>query len=261
MLKGVLRSAPVQRGAGQLLAGYLNLLKRTNPLVVEPGDAYARFDALKPAIFALWHGQHFMIPFGKRPQDRFSVLISRHGDGGINAAACAALGIRPIRASGAQRSDQIRKRGGAAGLRQMLASLEAGETVSLTADVPKVSRVAGRGIVTLAQLSGRPILPLAVVTSRRKVFDSWDRASIGLPFGRAALVLGEPIRVGADAAAPAIEAARLAVEQALDAVHARAYALVGSTDPGAGRESVVAAREVARQATAAEPDIERDLAR
>ena len=37
---------------------------------------------------------------GKRPQDCYAVLISRHGDGAINAAACEEFGIRPIRASG-----------------------------------------------------------------------------------------------------------------------------------------------------------------
>ena len=67
----------------------------------------------------------------------------------------------------------------------------------MTADVPKIARVCGEGIVTLARLSGRPIVPVAVVTSRRIDFESWDRASLGLPFGRGAMVLGEPIRVAA----------------------------------------------------------------
>ena len=67
------------------------------------------------------------------------------------------------------------------------------------------------GIVTLAQMSGRPIVPVAVVNSRRKDFDSWDRSSIGLPFGRCALVFGAPIRVARDADGPALEGARLAV--------------------------------------------------
>ena len=69
----------------------------------------------------------------------------------------------------------------------------------MTADIPKVSRVCGPGIVTLAQLSGRPIVPVAVVTSRRIDFASWDRASLGLPFGRGAMVLGEPVHVARDA--------------------------------------------------------------
>jgi lysophospholipid acyltransferase (LPLAT)-like uncharacterized protein len=82
-------------------------------------------------------------------------------------------------------------------------------------------------------LSGRPIVPVAVVTNRRIDFDSWDRASIGLPFGRGAIVLGEPFSVPKDADEPALERLRQSVERELDRVHERAYALVGSRDPGA----------------------------
>ena len=73
-----------------------------------------------------------------------------------------------------------------------------------------------------------------MVTSRRFDFRSWDRASLGMPFGRGAMVLGEPISVARDADATAQESARRAVEHGLDAVHARAYALVGARDPGVG---------------------------
>jgi lysophospholipid acyltransferase (LPLAT)-like uncharacterized protein len=108
----------------------------------------------------------------------------------------------------------------------------------MTADVPKIARRCGEGIVTLARLSGRPIVPVAVVTSRRKDFDTWDKTFVGLPFGRGAIVLGEPLFVSGDAGPEALEAARLAVEDELDRVHARAYALVGATDPGAKTKPV-----------------------
>ena len=49
----------------------------------------------------------------------------------------------------------------------MLGALEEGYNVALTADVPKVARVAGLGIVKLASASGRPIYPIAIATRRR----------------------------------------------------------------------------------------------
>ena len=52
-------------------------------------------------------------------------------------------------------------------------------------DVPKVARIAGIGIIQLAQLSGRASLPAAVVTSRRKVLDIWDRTAVNFPFSAA----------------------------------------------------------------------------
>ena len=82
--------------------------------------------------------------------------------------------------------------------------------------LPKRSRIAGLGIVTLARLSGRPIIPIAVVTRRRFDFNSWDRASLGKPFGRGAIVLGDLIRVAPDADDAALEVARRAVEAGLD---------------------------------------------
>jgi lysophospholipid acyltransferase (LPLAT)-like uncharacterized protein len=242
MLKRILRARPVLRGAGGLMALYLKLVQRTNRFVVEPADAETSVYPLQPVILAMWHGQHFMIPYSKRPEDKAAVMISRHGDGEINAAAAEAFGLMTVRGSGAQRQDQIRKRGGMEALRAAIQTLKGGATLAMTADVPKVSRVAGRGIITLAQISGRPILPIAVVTSRRKDFDSWDRTSIGLPFGKGAIVFGQPISVARDADAAGLEQARLAVQEALDAVHARAYALVGDSDPGAGRKSVAEAR-------------------
>jgi len=231
-VKRIVRSRAVQESLGFLVAGYLKLVQRTNRFVMEPADAYDRIGPQMPVIAAMWHGQHFMIHFAKRSQDRAASLVSRSPDGEFNAIALRHLGVRAIRGSGARGRD-IRKKGGVQAMRAMLRALGDGEMVVLTADIPKISRVCGEGIVTLAQLSGRPIVPVAVVTSRRIDFNSWDKASIGLPFGRGAMVLGDPIPVPRDADAQSQEALRRQVERELDRVHERAYALVGSRDPGA----------------------------
>ncbi len=231
-LKRLTRSRPVQEAVGFLAARYLGLVRRTNRFVMEPPDAYDRIGPLQPVIAAMWHGQHFMIHFAKRPEDRAASLVSRSGDGELNAIALRHLGVRAIRGSGA-RGRRTSAKGGVGAMIAMMRALRDGEMVVMTADVPKIARVCGLGIVTLAQRSGRPVVPVAVVTSRRIDFRSWDRASLGLPFGRGAMVLGEPVHVAADADDEALEAARRAVEAGLDRVHARAYALVGAADPGA----------------------------
>ncbi|MFL5088577.1 MAG: lysophospholipid acyltransferase family protein, partial [Xanthobacteraceae bacterium] len=99
-------------------------------------------------------------------------------------------------------------------------------SMALTADIPKVSRVAGGGIVKLAQISGRPIYPVAVATSGRITLNNWDRSVINLPFSRGAIVAGEPIRVPPEADEAALEQARVAVEQGVNAATERAYAIV-----------------------------------
>jgi hypothetical protein len=249
MLRRIGRSALVRRALGSLIAGYLHVVRRTNRITLIPEDAYEGIAAIQPAIFTFWHGQHLMQTFFRRPQDRAHVMISRHGDGEINAIAVEKLGMNVVRGSGAQRADQIQKRGGIQALRAMLSLLEQGEHVALTADVPKISRVCGDGIITLAALSGRPIVPVAVVCARRIDFKSWDAASLGLPFGRSVIAVGAPIRVARDADAAAREAARLAVQAELDRVYAVAYGALGQRDPGAERASVAAARAAHRAAT------------
>jgi lysophospholipid acyltransferase (LPLAT)-like uncharacterized protein len=215
----------VQKAIGGVASEYLRLVWKTNRFVIEPEDIYDRFVVDQPIIVAMWHGQHFMMPFFKREQHRVKVLISRHRDGEINAIAAGRLGIESIRGSGTHGNDFHRK-GGVSGFKAMVDALQEGYIVAVTADVPKVSRVAGPGIVRLARAAGGTIYPVAVATSRRIELDNWDRSAVNLPFGRGAIVAGEPIRVAADADDAAIEAARTAVEANLNAATVRAYAIV-----------------------------------
>ncbi len=243
MLVKIWRSEWLQQALGSVLAGYLTFVRRTTTFLVDPPDGYDAINANWPVIVTIWHGQHFMLPYARLPQHEISVLISSHGDGEINAIAAQKLGIGLIRGSGARQAHQIRKRGGSKALRKMIDMLASGKAVATTADVPKIARVVGQGIITLARLSGRPIVPIAVVTKYRIDFRSWDHASIGLPFfNRGVIVLGKPIYVPQDADYQTLEALRCEVEASLDEVHARGYARLGSKDPGAGHETIRTAR-------------------
>jgi hypothetical protein len=223
--KRIAAAPSVQKAAGTMAAWYLRLVWNTSRFTVDPADIYRSVEDDLPVIVAMWHGQHFMMPFARHEHHRVKVLISRHRDGEINAIAAERLGVGTIRGSGTHSTDFYRK-GGPAAFNAMLEALDAGYNVALTADVPKVARVAGLGIVKLAQHSGRPIFPAAMATSRRIVLNNWDRSAVNLPFSRGAIVAGPPIRVPRDADDAALEAARRAVEAALNAVTARAYALV-----------------------------------
>jgi len=214
----------VQVAAGTLAAEYMRFVFKTTSVVIDPPDGYARIDANLPVIIAMWHGQHFMGAFARRPGDRGKVLISRHRDAEINAIAAERLGIELIRGSGDNGGEFLRK-GGLGAFQALLSTLQAGDSVALTADVPKIARRAGRGIVMLARESGRPIFPIALATSRRYVLHNWDKTTINLPFSRGAAVCGEPVHVPADAADETLEQYRRQVEDNLNAATARAYAL------------------------------------
>ncbi|MFL5065318.1 MAG: lysophospholipid acyltransferase family protein [Xanthobacteraceae bacterium] len=225
LLKRIGRAPLMQAAVGVAAAEYLRLVWVTSRFVVEPADVYERLEPELPVIFAFWHGQHFMVPFAKPAHYRAKVLISRHRDGEVNAIAAERLGVEAIRGSG-DRERRFDRKGGVTAFMNMLTALQDNWSMALTADIPKVSRVAGGGIVKLAQISGRPIYPVAVATSGRITLNNWDRSVINLPFSRGAIVAGEPIRVPADADEAALEQARVAVEQGVNAATERAYAIV-----------------------------------
>ena len=225
-------SPVVQRFVGFLAAEYLRLVWLTNRLTIEPADLYETVEPHQPVIVAMWHGQHFMVPFLSRGH-QVKVLISRHRDGEINAYAAARLGIGTVRGSG-DHSRRFDVKGGVGAFKSMLNALADGYNMALTADVPKVARVAGLGIIKLARFSGRPIYPVAVATSRRIVLKNWDRSTINLPLGRAAIVSTEPITVPPDADEDTMERCRLLVQQRLIRVHERAYEILDRKGHHAG---------------------------
>jgi lysophospholipid acyltransferase (LPLAT)-like uncharacterized protein len=227
LIRNVLRSSWFQRAVGSLTAEFLRLVFRTNRFSFDPPDVYDLIEPQLPAIFAFWHGQHFLTPFIKTKDiHRAKVLISRHRDGEFNAVAAERLGIGTIRGSG-DHGSAFHRKGGIGAFKEMVRALEQGYNVALTADVPKRSRIAGLGIIMLARESGRPIMPLAMATSRFLRLKNWDRTTINLPFGRGALVGGEMIMVPPDAGAEAMEELRARLEATLNDATVRAYAQVG----------------------------------
>ena len=234
LFRNALRSTWVQRAVGVVAAEFLRLVWLTNRFAFEPANVYEIVEPQQPAIFAFWHGQHFMTPFIKTKEShRGKVLISRHRDGEFNAIAAERLGIGTIRGSG-DHGSAFHRKGGVGAFKEMVRALAEGYNVASTADVPKRSRVAGLGIIMLARESGRPIMPFAMVTSRFIRLNNWDRTTINLPFGRGALVGIEPIVVPPDADAETMEELRVRLETYLNEATRRAYAKVGRPEAGHG---------------------------
>ena len=225
--RDLLRSSWVQRAVGLLAAEYLRLVWLTNKFNFDPPGVYGIVEPEMPAIFAFWHGQHFMTPFIKTKEShRAKVLISRHRDGEFNAIAAERLGIGTIRGSG-DHGSAFQRKGGVGAFKEMVRALADGYNVALTADVPKRSRVTGLGIIMLARESGRPIMPFAMATSRFVRLNNWDRTTINLPFGRGALVGIGAILVPPDADGETMEKLRAQLEVNLNEATRRAYAQVG----------------------------------
>ncbi|MFT3729934.1 MAG: lysophospholipid acyltransferase family protein [Hyphomicrobium sp.] len=218
--------------AGRFVSGLIRTVRRTSSTVYEPADFIDRLRSQVPFIMAMWHGQFMMLPDLNTREYPVEAMVARHGDAELVAYVLSRFGISSIRGAGA--GDRKRDRGGAYALRTAVKALENGSIVAMTADIPpRKPRIAGEGVVTLARLSGRPIIPVAAATSRFIVLNTWSKMTVNLPLSKLAWVAADPIFVAPAADDDAIEHARLKIEAALNAVTARAYELANAIDPQA----------------------------
>ena len=221
MLKRLLKSDGLRRVLCWLGSLYIRLVHATGRWQVIGGDAArAHWAAGRPFILCFWHGRILMMPHCW-PRDRdIHMLISQHRDGQIIARTVGHFGIKTVAGSSS--------RGGAQALRAMVKALKAGDCVGITPDGPRGPRMrASDGAVALARLSGVPIIPATFGAARGRVLQSWDRFLVAWPFGRGVIVWGDPIDVARDADAAALGAARLRVENALNAITVEADRLTG----------------------------------
>ena len=172
----------------------------------------------KPFIICFWHNRSMMQMCFWESDISFHMLNSPHRDGQLFAHTIGYFGLKTIAGSTSKRGTEA--------LREILSALKKGHCVGLTPDGPRGPRfVASEGIVQIAKLSGMDIVPCASATTRRKVWNSWDRFIVALPFGRGAMVIGEPIKP--PQSKEELEAVRQLVEKSLQDVTDQADALCG----------------------------------
>jgi lysophospholipid acyltransferase (LPLAT)-like uncharacterized protein len=208
----------------------LLFVHRTNPLLSETQEVYGQIEAHTPVIFAMWHGQHVLTPFAAPKGLQMAAMFSRSGDAELNARVVAKLGIETVRGSGGRDKVQRADKGGAQALILLKKALARGKCAVMIADISKSApRIAGEGVILLARISGRPILPVAYASSRAVTFHkTWDKTRMAMPFGRGVLCAGEPLFVKPDAGPEDIETARSELTFRLNGATERAYRLVGA---------------------------------
>jgi len=218
--KKLLQSEWVQRVGSALIHSTLGAIWRSNRDNKTSTDWEALIDGEWPAIFALWHGQHLLVPYAAPRERKFTSLVSRSADAEINARVLARAGIEVIRGSGGRETRMVSEKGGVKALLGMRDALRNGVNVVMIADISKgEARLAGEGIVALARISGRPIVPVALATSRRRVLEkTWDKTTINLPFGTRSVRLAPPIFVPAKAGKEELAEKRMQVTAELNRV-------------------------------------------
>jgi lysophospholipid acyltransferase (LPLAT)-like uncharacterized protein len=157
------------------------------------------------AIFAFWHGRMMLCPTICPPNRAMHVLISEHRDGKLISSVIKHFNQDTIVGSSSK--------GGTEAVKVILRAIKAGDNISITPDGPRgPCQEAAMGVVTIARLSKKPVLPVTFYSDHAKRLRSWDRFMLALPFGRIAFCVGAPIMIerGDD------EAARLLIERAMN---------------------------------------------
>ncbi len=228
LFRNLAKTGAARAAAGTLIAWYVRLVFLTGRWQVI-GREHARplFDARQPFVGCFWHGRLLMMaPAWTTRAMTMTMLISRHRDGDIIARAMGHFGVGAARGSTAKPG--ATDKGGTDALRQMMKIIKAGNCIGITPDGPRGPRMrVATGIVQIARLTGLPIVPATFSARRRKVMGSWDRFILAWPFTSGVILWGKPIPVPRDLDAAGIEAKRLEVEQALNALTAEADRLCG----------------------------------
>jgi 3-deoxy-D-manno-octulosonic-acid transferase len=216
----------IDRAIGAGVAGYIGLVDRTSTVPPLMHLYAAELLANHPMILAMWHGQFMLLPTMARFGIPTKAMLALHRDAEGLGHALDRYGIELIRGAGA--SAKGKDRGGSNAFRGAVRALENGFSVAMTADVPPgPARRAGHGIVMLAKVSGRPILPVAMSSSRYIALPTWSRMTINLPGSRLGASFGAPIFVPVDASPEQLESLRRDVETQLNIATIDAYNRAG----------------------------------
>jgi lysophospholipid acyltransferase (LPLAT)-like uncharacterized protein len=154
---------------------FLTLLRLTCRVEhVNRGAVDTGWDRGENFIVYFWHGRLLMIPFAYS-RGRGKVLISRHRDGEFIARIMRYFSIGSVRGS--------HRKGSFSSVREIMENLKDGYDVAITPDGPKGPRqVIKEGLVELAQLTGKALVPLTYGASKKKLFSPGTGSSCPYPF-------------------------------------------------------------------------------
>jgi lysophospholipid acyltransferase (LPLAT)-like uncharacterized protein len=151
---------------------------------------------------------------------KLGFLISPSVDGEIGAMIVRSMGGEIIRGSSTHT--------GARALRDYYEALaHQGVSPAITPDGPRGPPWKFKpGAVLLAQLSGRPMIPLSYAASRAWKI-KWDRFVIPIPLSRIVIAVGEPVYVPKGLDAAGLERVQLDMERRLRAEFEAAWGVLG----------------------------------
>ncbi len=137
-----------------------------------------------PVIFVFWHGRLLPLVHVHRSEGTV-VLVSEHRDGEYAAALLDDFGFETVRGSST--------RGGVRGLKGLIRAARNGLDLAITPDGPRgPNRELKLGALTVARITGLPLVPLGVGVTSAWHARSWDELIVPKPFSTVRVAYGRP---------------------------------------------------------------------
>jgi hypothetical protein len=167
-----------------------------------------------PIIFCFWHNRILLCPdvyrifLRRRKNAKAAAIASASRDGAFLSAVLERFNIQPVRGSSYKRGPQA--------MLELKSWAERGYNLALAPDGPRGPCYhVYDGVISLAQLTGHPIIPFGFYARRKVVIRSWDRFQIPLPFSLCEMNSAKPIYVPRDASGEEREKIRKQLEDTL----------------------------------------------
>jgi lysophospholipid acyltransferase (LPLAT)-like uncharacterized protein len=204
-----------QRLAAWLVFSFIRSVSATVRYKLDDRSGFFDGPPPGPAIYCVWHNRlalclKIYYGFGRprNPSAGLAAMVSASKDGAFLAAILERFKVQPVRGSSSRRGPQA--------LLELTTWAERGYDLAITPDGPRgPCYVVQEGIMSLAQITGLPILPASYRLSWKYRPKSWDRFQIPLPFTRCEVRVAKPIRVPRDISAAEREQLRLQLETTL----------------------------------------------
>jgi len=169
-------------------------------------------------IFCVWHNRlaltmkaYYSYVRKRSRSAGMAALVSASKDGALLAAILECFRVQPVRGSSSRRGPQA--------LLELTTWAERGYDLAITPDGPRgPCYVVQEGAMSLAQITGLPVIPFSCRIQWKLRPQSWDRFQIPLPFSRCEMIFEKPIIVPREASSSQREQLRQQLEQTLTAI-------------------------------------------
>jgi lysophospholipid acyltransferase (LPLAT)-like uncharacterized protein len=207
-----------QRLAAAVIYGLIRAIAATIRFRLDDRSGLFTNPPKERLIFSIWHNRLALCLILYRrylsrtvPERRLAAMVSASRDGGLLARILEHFEVEPVRGSSSRRGPQA--------LRELVTWGERGFDLAITPDGPRGPRYHVQdGVMSAAQLTGLPIVPVSYRLNWKLHLNSWDRFQVPLPFARCEITVGEALRVPRDIPDDEREALRQALERTMQAI-------------------------------------------